>query len=47
MIALEYFMVGIANDLQILINKSLMNSSGNGIKIYFGLQLGKNAVKPF
>jgi hypothetical protein len=37
----------IANDLQILINKSLMNGSGDGIKIYFGFQLGKNAVKSF
>src|SRR6185369_2610072 len=47
MITLKYFVIGITNDFQILINKSFMNGGSNGIKIYFRFQLIKDAVESF
>ena len=47
MIALEYLVIGIANDFQIVIDKSFMNRSWNGRKMNDRLQIFKNGMQSF
>ena len=47
MISLKYLVIGIANDFQILINKSFMNGYRNGIKMNLCFQIFKNGMQSF
>ena len=47
MIALKDLVIGIANQLQIIINKSFMNGNGDRGKNNFCFKVCENAVQPF
>ena len=47
MVALKYLVIGITEQLEIFINKSFMNGSGNGIKNHFRFEVVENTLHPF
>ena len=47
MIPLKDLVVRVANDLEILINETLMDRFGNRIKVYRRLEISEDAVKSF
>src|SRR6478609_5456098 len=47
MVTLEDLVIGITNTFQFFINKPFVYTSSNGNKLYFRIQISKNAVQSF